>query len=101
MAGLKKAIEEGYVKSGEVGIVNSTAHMLKFLTFQDMYFNDSFGPEFHVTPRSELKNAPIFVKPKNLKKFPEPGKPLKGEDMRHFTNEMATEIAKILNLEKK
>ncbi len=30
MAGLKKAIEEGYVKSGEIGILNSTAHMLKF-----------------------------------------------------------------------
>jgi hypothetical protein len=40
------------------------------------------------------------VKPKNLKKFPEPGKPLQEEDMRHFTNEMATEIAKILNLKK-
>jgi len=98
MAGLGKAIQRGYVRPGEVGILDSTAHMLKFSTFQEMYFRNSFGPEFNVRPRSELENAPILVKPKNLKKYPEPGKPLQGKDLKQFVHEMATEIAGILGL---
>jgi threonine synthase len=101
MAGLKKAIHKGYVRPGEVGILDSTAHMLKFLTFQEMYFHDSFGPQFNVKPKSELKNASILVKPENLKKYPKPGKPLQGEDMRQFVREMTSAIARILNLETK
>ena len=101
MAGLKKAIRKGYVRSGEVGILDSTAHALKFFTFQEMYLQDSFGPEFNVIPRSEFKNAPVMVKPKNLKKFPKPGKSLQGEDMTQFIHEMTAEIASILNLERK
>ncbi|MBW1861936.1 MAG: threonine synthase, partial [Deltaproteobacteria bacterium] len=101
MAGLREAIKKGYVRSGEVGILDSTAHTLKFLTFQEMYFQDSFGPEFSVKPRSEFKNAPLMVKPKNLTKFPEPGKPFQGEEMKQFIHEMTTEIARILNLERK
>jgi threonine synthase len=66
-----------------------------------MYFQDSFGPEFSVKPRSEFKNAPLMVKPKNLTKFPEPGKPFQGEEMKQFIHEMTTEIARILNLERK
>jgi len=101
MAGLTKAIQKGYVHQGEVGILNSTAHMLKFLTFQEMYFNDAFGPEFNVKPRPELKNAPTLVRPENLKKYPEPGNPLEGEDMTLFVGEMVDEIAKILGLERR
>jgi threonine synthase len=100
MAGLKKAFQEGYVGKDEVGIVDSTAHMLKFLTFQDMYLNDDFGPEFNVRPRSELRNTPSVVKPKNLDRYPEPGKPLKGDDMKRFIDEMTFEIARILDLKK-
>jgi threonine synthase len=101
MAGLKKALHEGYVGTGEVGILDSTAHMLKFLPFQEMYFQDSFEPEFNIQPRPELKNAPIWVKPKNLRKYPEPGRPLLGKDMQEYTREMTKEIAGILNLKKK
>jgi threonine synthase len=57
MAGLKRAIQEGFVDQGEVGILDSTAHMLKFITFQEMYFQNGFEPEFNVKPKSELKNA--------------------------------------------
>jgi len=101
MAGLKKAVQEGHVRPGEVGILDSTAHILKFLTFQDMYFEDRFDPEFGVSPREELKNAPALVKPENLRRYPEPGKPLQGEDMKLFIHETVSEIAKILGLEKK
>jgi len=98
MAGLKKAVQEGYVGPGEVGILDATAHMLKFITFQEMYFQNSFAPEFNIKPRSDLKNAPTLVKPKRLRKYPEPGKPLEGEDMQDFVREMTQEIASILGL---
>jgi threonine synthase len=101
MAGLKKALQKGYVSPREVGILDSTAHMLKFLPFQEMYFQDSFEPEFNIKPRPELMNAPIWVRPKSLRKYPESGKPLQGKDIQEFTREMTREIAGILNLKKK
>jgi threonine synthase len=101
MAGLKRAIEKGYVHKSDVGILDSTAHMLKFISFQEKYFQDSFEPEFKVRPKQDLRNAPFLVKPKTLRKFPEPGKPLKGEEMELFIQETVAEIARILQLKKK
>ncbi|SPD74737.1 Threonine synthase [uncultured Desulfobacterium sp.] len=101
LAGLKKAAETGLIKSGEAGVLDSTAHSLKFAVFQEMYFNNTFSPEFHVRPKPELKNAPIQVRPQRLSKFPEQGKPLTGDDMDLFVREMAAEIASILDLKKK
>jgi threonine synthase len=101
MAGLIKALHEGCVGPEEVAVLDSTAHMLKFLSFQEMYFQDSFEPEFNIKSRPELKNAPAWVRPKGLSKYPEPGKPLQGKDMQEFTREMIKEIAGILNLKKK
>jgi threonine synthase len=100
MAGLKKAKDLGHVRQGEIGLLDSTAHMLKFLAFQEMYFNNNFNPEYGIRPRQDLRNAPILVKPKGLKKYPEPGRPLKGKEMRNFIQTMTSEIAGILNLEK-
>ena len=101
LAGLKKAVKAGHVGAKEVGVLDSTAHALKFAVFQDMYFTDSFGPEFNVKPRPELKNAPVQVHSENISKYPAQGKPLSGEDMQAFIREMAAEIARILNLKKK
>ena len=101
LAGLQKAVKTGLIRTEEVGILDSTAHILKFAMFQEMYFTDSFGPEFNVTPKPELKNAPIQVRPENLFKYPAQGKPLSEKDMQVFIREMASEIAKILNLKKK
>ena len=101
MAGLKKAILKGHVRPGETGILDSTAHVIKFQSFQEMYFNDSFGPDFDVRPRNELKNASSLVRPEGLKRYPEPGRPLKGKDMDLFIKGMANEIAGILGLRKK
>ena len=100
-AGLKKAVDLGYVLSGETGILDSTAHVLKFSIFQDMYFNNNFTPEFDVRPRPELKNAPILVKPEGLARLPEQGNPLQGDDMRMFVSKMTEKIAEILGLEKR
>jgi hypothetical protein len=40
-----------------------------------------------------------MVRPRNITRFPEPGKPLKGDEMERFVEETAAEIAKILKLE--
>ncbi len=101
MAGLKKAFQEGLVGPEETGVVDSTAHMLKFLAFQDMYFHDGFPAEFEISPKEELKNAPVLVKPHSLRAYPEPDRPLEGEDMEIFIEAMTSEIAGILGLEKR
>jgi threonine synthase len=99
MAGLAKAVMEGYAGRGEVAVVDSTAHMLKFVSFQQMYFDDSFGPEFGVRAREELRNSPLLVRPGSITRFPEPGRPLQTEEMKRFVEETAAEIARILKLE--
>jgi threonine synthase len=101
MAGLRRAIEKGFVRRGETGVLDSTAHMLKFITFQDMYFQDTFPPEFGVAPRQELKNAPLLIKPEKLQRYPQPGKPLQGDDMKRFIDETVAEIARILHLKRR
>ncbi len=101
LAGLKRAVQEGLVGSKEIGIVDSTAHILKFQSFQNMYLNNNFPPEFEVTPKEWLMNAPRLVRPESIEKFPEPGRPLEGEDMTKFVRKMTTEIAGRLGLQKK
>lgn len=101
LAGLKKAVSEGIVGSDEIGVVDSTAHILKFAMFQEMYFTDSFGPEFNVIPKPELKNSPLKVRSDHISTYPAQGRPLAGEDMATFIREMANEIATILKLKKK
>ncbi|MBW2129834.1 MAG: threonine synthase [Deltaproteobacteria bacterium] len=101
LAGFMKAVKEGLVHPEEVGIIDSTAHMLKFIGFQEMYFNDTFPPEFGVKPRADLKNAPRLITPEGIDRYPEPGKPLEGDDMKRFVEAMAAEIASILDLEER
>lgn len=45
----------------ELAVLDATAHALKFAGFQDMYFQDGFGPEFEITPDRELANVPHLV----------------------------------------
>jgi threonine synthase len=101
LAGFQKAVQQGIVGDGEAGVLDSTAHVLKFGVFQEMYFNNGFPPEFEVTPRPELKNAPTDVRPPKLRVYPSPGKPLTKEEMGIFVREMAAEIAEKLGLEKR
>lgn len=101
MAGFVKAIDQGFVEEWEVGVLDSTAHMLKFLGFQEMYFEDAFDPAFEITPKAEFKNTPLLVRPRHLKRFPEPGRPLEGEELALFVRETAVEIARMLGLEKR
>ena len=101
MAGLMKAIHQGLVASGEVGVLAATAHALKFSSFQEMYFSDGFPPEFEIRPKREFRNAPVAVEPPDLDILPEPGKPLHGGDLERFVHQSAHEIARILGLKKR
>jgi len=87
LAGFIKAKENGYIDKTEIAILNSTAHMLKFISFQQMYFEDSFPPEFGVKPRNELRNSPIKIKADKGK-----------GDYGFFIRDVAEKIAGILGL---
>jgi threonine synthase len=98
LAGLIKAKESGVVGPGERAICDATAHQLKFAGFQQMYFEDSFPPEFGVKPRAELANLPqevAVLPPENL---PAPGKPLDQKAFQEFVEATAKEIARRLDL---
>lgn len=101
MAGLKQAVQKGVVGRDEIAVLDSTAHMLKFLGFQEMYFNDDFPAEFQVKARAELKNAPVLIKPETIAHFPSPGRPLAGEDLATYVKGMSVEIARLLSLKKR
>lgn len=88
LAGLMRAKEDGYIDKGEIAILNSTAHMLKFIPFQQMYFDDSFPREFEVSRKNELKNCPVKIKPEKDK-----------GDYPAFIENVAKRIADILGLE--
>ncbi|MEZ0575601.1 threonine synthase [Halodesulfovibrio aestuarii] len=60
-AGLKRAKELGLIAEDEFAILDATAHALKFSGFQDMYFSNSFPPQFGVQPDTDLANAPELV----------------------------------------
>jgi threonine synthase len=99
LAGLRKALERGMVSKDEQAILDATAHHLKFIGFQQMYFEDSFPPDFGVKPRKELINAPQEVVAGD--KQPAPGQPLKDDEFRAFVEATALEIAGRLGLEKR
>jgi len=101
LAGLKKARNEGYLDSDTIGVLDSTAHMLKFASFQEKYFEDSFEPEFEVVPDPKLRNAPVELTLENHGPFPASGRPLKGREMDEFVARMTGKIAHILGLSKK
>ncbi len=61
MAGLLKARDLGLIDTDETAVLDATAHMLKFIGFQDMYFENSFPPEFEITPDPALANRPAPV----------------------------------------
>ncbi len=61
LAGLVKAKELELIEKDELAVLNSTAHALKFQNFQTMYFEDSFPPEYEITPKKDLVNRPYLI----------------------------------------
>jgi threonine synthase len=96
LAGLKKAIALKYVGSDEVGILDSTAHVLKFSTFQQMYLEDGFDQAFEVVPDPDLRNRPIEIGGEDIEA---PG--LRAGQTGTSVNHVAARIAELLELKKK
>lgn len=101
LAGLIQAQKAGIVTKGEKAICDATAHHLKFVGFQQMYFDDAFPPEYGVTPRPELINRPEDVLALPAGEMPAPGRPLNGEAFDKFVQATALEVAQRLGLEKR
>ncbi len=98
LAGMVAARAAGLIDGDAITVLDATAHALKFTGFQDMYFQNSFPPEFQVTPDPQLANAPQYARPAHIQQIPEPGKPLSGEAFSQFVTAVATEIAEKLEL---
>jgi threonine synthase len=64
LAGFRVALQEGLLARHETAVLDATAHHLKFIGFQQMYFEGTFPPEFEVTPRPEYQNRPQLLTPK-------------------------------------
>ncbi|MCC8195048.1 MAG: pyridoxal-phosphate dependent enzyme, partial [Deltaproteobacteria bacterium] len=61
LAGLKAALHHGLMREGETAVLDSTAHALKFMDFQTMYFSNAFPADYEVKPDPALANAPRLV----------------------------------------
>ncbi len=95
LAGFIKAIELGLIDRDEEGILDSTAHMLKFIGFQEMYFNDSFPEEFNIKAKEELINTPILVRPKS---YIHKEKVSDSDQYNSFIDSICEQIANLLDL---
>jgi len=100
LAGLVIARKQGLVDAGDIAVIDSTAHALKFAGFQQMYFERQFPPEYGITVDPQLINTPLYLHPQDLEKLPASGKPLSGLDFDLFVQRMSEEIADRLNLKK-
>jgi threonine synthase len=91
LAGLLRAKELGLVENNELAVLDATAHSLKFMGFQDMYFQDQLPPEYEIQPKDEMRNQPVSVLTQKDK-----------EDMPDdaFVARSAQEIVQRLGLEK-
>jgi threonine synthase len=88
LAGFRAAVKAGLLSPDEVGVLDATAHHLKFIGFQQMYFDNTFPPEFEVTPKPEYQNRPQLLTPQT-------GDPDKK------TGDLASQIAVLLKLSQK
>lgn len=61
LAGLQKAKENGLLDTDEYAVLDATAHMLKFIGFQEMYFENNFPAEYEIEPKQEFINSPQSV----------------------------------------
>lgn len=90
LAGAARARDLGLVTGRELCILDATAHQLKFIDFQNMYFEKRFPPEFEITPRDELANRPERIISPERKKALSPA---------DYVAEAAANVVKRLGLE--
>lgn len=97
LAGLRAALRAGLIRRDQVAVVDATAHHLKFIGFQQMYFDDTFPPEFEVTPRPEYQNQPRLLTPARQPSH----SPWTPAEIQEFTQDMVAQVAAALGLPKR
>jgi threonine synthase len=85
LAGLRAALAAKLLDANEASVLDATAHHLKFIGFQQMYFEDSFPPEFEVKPKAAYRNRPQLLTPQT-------------QDPVQKTADLAGQIAALLQL---
>ena len=98
LAGLVQALAEKKISKRERVVVDATAHSLKFSGFQDMYFNNSFSPDFGIKPKKELQNYPLSVAIKNGGAFSDPKKLKSPKDYQKIVEKTALKVAELLGM---
>jgi len=101
LAGLARTVQTQVLDSNETAIIDSTAHALKFSGFQDMYFEGTLPPEYGITPKSELVNKPVLIRPAEVPRFPTHQQPLDGKELALFIKKTAENIADRIGLVKR
>ena len=97
LAGLKVALARNLIAPTETAVLDSTAHALKFVDFQNAYFAGALASEYGIRTRPELANRPREI---DLAGVPEPSveKALTAEEKEIFVAAAAAKIAAALGL---
>jgi threonine synthase len=100
LAGLRAALAEDLITPSETVVLDSTAHALKFVDFQNAYFEGRLDSEYGVATKPELANHPRILE---LGQIPTPtdGRKLSQADREAFIASAAESIAKTLGLAEK
>ncbi|MDR2613551.1 MAG: threonine synthase [Deltaproteobacteria bacterium] len=97
LAGLRAALAAGLVLPGETAVLDSTAHALKFMEFQNAYFRGELAADYGVSSRPGNVNAPRALELPGIG-LPAQGKTLTPEERSVFTVAAARAIASALGL---
>lgn len=92
LAALRTARARGLVGGNEHAVLDATAHALKFMDFQNMYFENSFPKEYGVVAKPELVNRPEMLLPEEARA---------GRDVAEFVRMGAEAVAARLGLKRK
>ncbi|NLI81371.1 MAG: threonine synthase [Deltaproteobacteria bacterium] len=98
LAALAKAVREGVIGRDRVGVLDATAHALKFSVFQEKYFSNAFEAEYKVHPKEELRNAPHLIELPNHVPTPAAGVSLGPDAFKQFVDYTASAVAELLDL---
>lgn len=98
LAGLARALGEDRIRKNQAGILDATAHAMKFSVFQEKYFCNTFEPEYEVIPSKELQNSPYLIKLPRHVPNPGTGQALGASEFKQFVDYTASAIAELLDL---
>jgi threonine synthase len=96
LAGLMKAKEQNLITESEIGVINSTAHPLKFMDFPERYFRNDLR-DYGITADPQYVNKPIALELSDVK-LPSKENPLKPDEEKIYASAAAEMIASYLNL---